>query len=242
MITLYQFPALFGVRNPSVFCLKVETYLNMIDLPFQIETVLDPRKAPLGKLPYIQDESEDKVRVIHDSNLIIAYLHERYNISLDTWLSQEDRAQGQLLSRALENHYYWAIVYSRFAGDNWPLVRQELSGLFSHVVRYVVPTLMQVQAKSALKAHGLGRHTPRDIYDMANADMTSVAMALGDKDYLFGDKPSSHDATLYAMIHNVLRSRFDSPLKNLVEESSLLTNYERRIRELYFEPQDDHSR
>ena len=242
MITLFQFPALFGVRNPSVFCLKVETYLHMIDLPFQIETVLDPRKAPLGKLPYIEDESDGEVRIIADSGLIIDYLHERYNISLDNWLPTEARAQGQLLSRALENHYYWAIIYSRFLDSNWPLVRQELGGLFSHVVRYVIPTVMQVQAKAALRTHGLGRHTRRDIYDMANTDMMSAAVLLGNKDFLFGDQPCSHDATLYATLHNVLRSRFDSPLKNLVEESSLLTNYERRIRERYFEPQDDHSR
>jgi hypothetical protein len=33
MITLYQFPPAWGVLNPSPFCMKVEMYLRMVELP-----------------------------------------------------------------------------------------------------------------------------------------------------------------------------------------------------------------
>jgi glutathione S-transferase len=143
------------------------------------------------------------------------------------------------MSSALENNYYWAMLYSRFDGRNWPFVRQELSGLLPHVLRYVLPTLMQAQVRSALKAQGLGRLTPGEIYDRANADMEAASAVLGSKHYLFGDQPSSYDASLFGLVHNVLRCRYDSPLKAFVESSSELTNYERRIREQYFENEQD---
>ena len=50
MIELYQFPRAFGLPNPIPFCMKVETYLKLTGLPYEVKDT-DPRKAPLGKLP-----------------------------------------------------------------------------------------------------------------------------------------------------------------------------------------------
>lgn len=36
MIKLYQFEPAFGLANASPFCMKLETYLRMADLPFEI--------------------------------------------------------------------------------------------------------------------------------------------------------------------------------------------------------------
>ena len=54
MLRLFQFPPNFGVPNPSPFCLKVETWLRMAGMDYQVKTVFDPRKAPKGKLPFIE--------------------------------------------------------------------------------------------------------------------------------------------------------------------------------------------
>jgi hypothetical protein len=36
MIKLYQFNAAWGLPNPSPFCMKVETYLRMVSLPYEV--------------------------------------------------------------------------------------------------------------------------------------------------------------------------------------------------------------
>ena len=70
MITLYQFSPVWGLPNTSPFCLKVETYLRMTEVPYEIKFVMDPRKSPKGKLPVIKMNGE----TIPDSELIIDYL------------------------------------------------------------------------------------------------------------------------------------------------------------------------
>ncbi len=53
MIKLYQFDPAFGLPNASPFCMKLETYLRMAQLPFEIEpaTLQAFNKAPKGKMP-----------------------------------------------------------------------------------------------------------------------------------------------------------------------------------------------
>jgi len=45
MITLYQYPPAFGLRNPSPFCLKTEMMLAWLGLEFSVETIADPRAS-----------------------------------------------------------------------------------------------------------------------------------------------------------------------------------------------------
>ena len=85
MIKLYQFSPAFGLPNPSSFCLKLETYLRMTELPFEVATTDGLDDAPKGKMPYIRDGD----RLMADSNLIIDYLEKTYDCSLDKSLSPQ---------------------------------------------------------------------------------------------------------------------------------------------------------
>ena len=57
MITLYTFGPHFGLPDPSPFVTKAEMLLKMAGLPYRIDTS-GFRKAPKGKLPYIDDDGE----------------------------------------------------------------------------------------------------------------------------------------------------------------------------------------
>ena len=46
MIELYQFAPAWGLPNPSPFCIKLELYLKMTGLPFEVITENDTRKGP----------------------------------------------------------------------------------------------------------------------------------------------------------------------------------------------------
>jgi glutathione S-transferase len=75
MLKLYQFSPRWNIPNTSPFCLKLETYLRMAQIPYTNKYVNDPRKSPKGKLPYILDDGKK----IADSNLIIDYLQLKHN-------------------------------------------------------------------------------------------------------------------------------------------------------------------
>jgi hypothetical protein len=50
MIKLYQIERTWGIPNLSPFCCKIETYLRMAGIEYDIKSAL-PFSAPKGKLP-----------------------------------------------------------------------------------------------------------------------------------------------------------------------------------------------
>ncbi len=54
-IKLFQFPRMFGIPNLSPFCCKMETWLRIAGIPYEVVDTPDPRKGPKGKLPFIDD-------------------------------------------------------------------------------------------------------------------------------------------------------------------------------------------
>src|SRR6266849_3203388 len=57
MITLYTFGPAFGLPDPSPFVMKAEVLLKMAGLVYRTDTK-GLRRAPKGKLPYIEDDGE----------------------------------------------------------------------------------------------------------------------------------------------------------------------------------------
>jgi hypothetical protein len=55
-IKLFQFPRMLGVPNVSPFCCKLETWLRIAQLPYEVVETRDPRKGPKGKLPFTARE------------------------------------------------------------------------------------------------------------------------------------------------------------------------------------------
>ncbi len=70
IITLYEFPRIWGLPNASPFCLKLETYLRLAKIPYETKFVMNPKKAPKAKLPAIKIEDKK----LGDSELIIDFL------------------------------------------------------------------------------------------------------------------------------------------------------------------------
>ena len=55
MIKLHQFRPAWGLTTASPFCQKLETYLRMAGIEHQVVVERDTRRAPKGKLPYIEE-------------------------------------------------------------------------------------------------------------------------------------------------------------------------------------------
>ena len=87
MIRLYQFAPAFGLPNASPFCMKLETYLRMAGLPYELVNSGDVLRAPKGKLPFIDDGGTR----LADTSFIIEYLKGRYGEPLDASLTPAQR-------------------------------------------------------------------------------------------------------------------------------------------------------
>jgi len=230
MITLYQFPRLLGVPNMSPFCLKLEAWLRMAELKYDIREVTDPRKSPKGKLPYIRDNDT----TVADSAIAIDYLKKTYKIQLDSHLSLADSAVARAFEKMLEEHLYWALIYNRWIDENWTKVRDACFSTLPALVRTFVPVLAQKNMKDALDGNGIGRHSRDEIYEMANKDLKAITDFLADKPYLMGDKPSSIDATLFAFLCNIIDVPLRSPMKDYVHKSDNLMRYNQRMGQQLF--------
>lgn len=232
MIKLFQFAPAWGLPNASPFCMKVETYLRMAGLPYEVKTMSDPRKAPKGKLPFIVDGDES----IADSSAILEYLQGKYGDKLgDESLSPVDRAVAHSFRVLLDEHFYWAIVYSRWVDDGgWEIMGPMVSRGMPPIVRSIVPGIIRKSVRKALHAQGLGRHSPEEIYTIGKADLTAVSSYLGDKQFMMGDEPRSIDACVYSYLASALHTPFPSPLKPHAESLANVAPYCERMKTRYY--------
>ena len=127
MIRLYQYAPALGLPNASPFCMKLETYLRMAQLPFVAPQISlrDIGRAPKGKLPYVRDGTT----VLADSTLIIVHPKATYGDPLDAWLSAEQRAVALAFQRLLEENLYWAVLHSRWIEpEGWAMTKEAFFG------------------------------------------------------------------------------------------------------------------
>jgi len=90
-IKLFQFPRMFGIPNLSPFCCKLETWLRITRVPYEVVDTPDPRKGPKGKLPFIEDAGMR----IADSSRIVDHLVKTREVDPDAQpqqLAAGDRA------------------------------------------------------------------------------------------------------------------------------------------------------
>ncbi len=231
MIKLYQFPSLWSLPNASPFCMKLETYLRMAKLPFEIVPVANPQKSPKGKLPVISDNG----RKIADSGFIIEYLQQHYDISLDAHLTEEQKASALALKRMLEEHLYWILIYSRWVDYHyWPITQEAFFGHLKKPLSYFIPKLVRKKMVRDLYHQGIGRHNATEIYQLGVEDLHVLSVFLAKNNFCFGDEPTSIDACIYAFLANILYSPIPSPLQEYAQTQPHFIIYCEQMRELFY--------
>jgi glutathione S-transferase len=230
MIRLYQFPPAYGLPSASPFCMKVETWLRMTALPYQLMAG-DPRKAPKGKLPYIEDNG---VRVA-DSHLILGYLAERYGVDPDAGLSAPQRALALAVIRMLEEHFYWVVLHGRWIDpQGWAMSREVFFGALAQPLRTAVPFLVRRQLQRDLRGQGMGRHEPPEIDALGIEDVDTLAALLGNRAYFLGDQPRTVDAVAHAFLAGVLAFPVDSLVKESVAGQENLVAFVSRMNRRFY--------
>ncbi|WED42104.1 glutathione S-transferase family protein [Legionella cardiaca] len=226
MIILYQFPGVWGLPNASPFCLKIETYLRMAEIPYEIRFVMNPKKAPKGKLPFIKIDD----KVIPDSEFIIDYLVSKFGDPLDRNLTKEEKALTILLDNTFAERLYWIMLYLRWQDEfGWSHLREPFFTKLPKFAKLFVPNAVRKATKKALYLQGIGRHNLDEVKQMGYKTLDALAVTLGEKKYFHGDELTSIDATAFGFLANIAWLPFADPLKVCLQTHINLLNYCDRI-------------
>lgn len=231
MIVLHQFAPAWDLPNLSPFCMKVETYLRMAGVSYEVAAALPPQ-APKRKLPFITDRG----RRIADSRFILEYLKENYGDTVDGHLTPELSSLSSALQRLIEEDLFWVILYSRWGkrDANWAENKRAIFGGLPPVLRDLVARYARRHICSTLRAHGIARHSDAEIYRIGQHDLDVLSTQLGAKPWFLGDRPCSLDASAFGSLANVLWCPIESPLKEHARKLANLVAFCERMCERYF--------
>jgi glutathione S-transferase len=224
VIELHQFRRSWGI-NPSPFCLKVETFCQLAQIPYKsVPTV--PFKSPRGKLPFILDDGQR----IADSGHILAHLRARAASDIDAGLDARQQAMGHLLRRTCEESLYFVVVYSRWIDEaGWAVARPEFFRGLPALLRALLPERLRKKVRNQLHNQGYGRHSRDEIFALGIADLTAIATYLGDHAFAVTDRPTSYDSSVYALLKSILATPIDNPLKQAALGMKVLPAYVERV-------------
>jgi glutathione S-transferase len=230
MITLYSFGPSNGLPDISPFVMKAEVLLKMSGLPYRTDTG-GFRKAPKGKLPYIDDDGA----IIADSTFIRWHLERKHGIDFDRNLTAEQKAIAWAFEKMSEDNLYWTLVDLRWVDDaNFDKGARHFFDAVPALLRPLVIAMVRRKVRGTLRAQGMGRHTPQEIAALGRRSIDAIADFLRDKPYLMGAEPAGVDASMFAFVAGILCRDFRSPVREAGERHDNLRRYVGRMTARYY--------
>lgn len=222
----------WGLRSPSPFCLKLETWLRIAGIPYDSIGLSKPPQSKTGKVPYML---LDDGTTLADSNVIIRTLARERGIALDPERLPEEQARDHAILRMVEESLYFAAVWERWMlPECWPLTRDGYFGSLPGPLRTLFAGLVRRKLKAALHGQGILRHEPDEILAGAVADIRSLSALLGQETFFGGRQAGVVDAAVYGALANLLGFPRRTPLKTAVEACPNLVAFCRRIESAYW--------
>ncbi|MGQ0696944.1 MAG: glutathione S-transferase family protein [Panacagrimonas sp.] len=237
MMKMYGYLPAWGLSDMSPFVSYTDAYLRMSGIPFKAEILYrgDLTATPKGKLPWIVDTDGTSVS---DTQLIQYYLEEKYGDKLDGWLSKEQKATSTLIHRMVGECWYWMAVQTRYRRDEDfaiydPLWVKFLAWL-PEEQRAAPVSDFRDHLLGQFWHHGTGRNSEEEVEFICRKLTDAMSDLLGDKPYVFGNKPSSLDANMYAGLVHVMFTPFPSPIGQYCRSKPNLVAYTDRIFDKYY--------
>ncbi|AHB74674.1 MULTISPECIES: glutathione S-transferase family protein [Pandoraea] len=235
MLTLYTFGPAFGLPDASPFVVKAEMLLKLAGLPYQTDRG-GFRRAPKGKLPYIDDDGE----IVADSTLIRLHIERKYGFDFDAALTPAQRGAAWMFEKALEDHFYWHVVQARWCDDaNFAKGPAAFFKAVPWPVRPLAQAFIRRKIRNTLHGQGTGRFTPPEQAQLLRRGTQAAAQLLGDKPYFFGSTPCGADATAFGFIAAAASPHFDMTLRDEIAMHPNLMDYVKRLRREFFPVVED---
>ena len=197
-IRVHTFSALWeGLPAGGPFDLKLLSWLELANIPYEQAFQDDTRKGPKRKNPWIELDGER----IGDTEIIIDLLGKRFDVDLDDGLTPAEKALGHAWRRTFEDHFHQVLEWELLlhpAGASFMQAGAERA--MPPVVGRLVFKMMQRQMRLQLDARGIARHAPEVIERKGRADIDALAAFLGDKPFLLTDHPVMADTAVFGLL------------------------------------------
>jgi glutathione S-transferase len=230
MIKLHGFGPAFGLPDPSPFVVKVQVLLKIAGLSYEVVRS-DPRKAPKGKIPYIDDGGV----IVADSTFIRMHLEKARGVDFDKGLSEAQKGAAWAIEKMLEDHLYWLVVNDRWCDRvNFEKGPRMFFDAVPAPLRPFVIAMVGRQVKRTLYGQGLGRHTGEERKVLGQRAAMALSQCLGDKPWLMGDVPCGLDATAFAFVSSGLCPLFQSAVRDSLSAHANLVAYNKRGMDRWF--------
>ena len=225
MITLHQYPPAFGLPSLSPFCIKVEIFLKMTGLPYQVKQERNPARGPKGKMPFIVEDNE----TVADSSFIIDHLIRKHD--LENLVVRDPTALA--FQTLIEESLYFVLLYSRWVDeDGYKVVQESFVPLFPPLMGKPFLAHIRKNLRRQASAQGLGRHTKAQVYEIGQKHIDALAQYLGEKRFFFEERFTAFDATAFAFLLTILNQPIASPLQERVLHHKNLCHYVLRMEDL----------
>ncbi|KAK8754398.1 hypothetical protein OTU49_016061 [Cherax quadricarinatus] len=225
-VVLHMFPR--GHFSPSLspFVVKLETYLRMAEIPYQVD--YDEPFGPKGKCPWITLNGEE----IGDSQLIMERLGSMYNKNFSSALTQEQKAVAQAMRIMVDEHLVWCLVVWRYIVDGG---RSLLACMeWPRFTRLFIPRL-KYKIEKVAKLQGIGRHSSTEVEEMGRKDIAALSVYLGNNQYMMGDNPTELDCSVFGMLSQIVWNSPNSPyIRMFNSEFTNLNAYCQHMKEKFW--------
>lgn len=230
MITFYGTGPAFGLPHASPFAIKTEVLLKMAGVEYR-SVRADIRKAPRGKLPWIDDGG----KIVTDSRMIRHHLEVTHGADFSGGYDSGRQGVGLAVERLCEDHLYWINVDNRWLRpENFAKGPAHFFKRVPAIIRPLVKARILSRLRGALHGQGTGRLEPGEKQHLVKLGVDAVADILGNNAYLLGPRPSGADATAYGFLASLESRFFDTPYGEMVRDRSNLTDYLSRMATEFF--------
>lgn len=230
-VKIYGFGPAPGLPDLSPFVIKAMTLLKMAGADYVVDTT-GFRKAPKGKLPYIEDNGV----VVADSTFIRFHLEKSRGVDFDAGLSPAQRAQGWAIEKMCEDHLLWIIARLRWRDD--ANFARGIGLFFDRIlpapIRAPAKWTIRRQIVKRLWQMGVGRFTDAELSILGARDVEALATLIGDKPFLMGEVPCAADAAVFAMLNLLMDEATTSPTRDAAMAAPNLVAYRDRMMARFF--------
>lgn len=245
-VYLFTFPNSPHIRNISPFALKVESFLRLHNIPFEVIGTF--QFSPKGQMPYIRLNSKEDGPLIADSNFIIHFLSKKLGLDDKVPLTNEQKAISHAFTRMIEEHTSQIGFYYRYALNMDQFCTAVIpDGWFSNkgtfkawLTNKLFKIMMPLGFKKKMRYISFGRHSDEEKWIISCQDIQSLSDFLGTKKFVFGDTPTTLDCTLFGHLAQFLYIPMDFPQKEYMKDHcNNVVEYVERFKKLYWEDWDE---
>ncbi|XP_073243464.1 metaxin-1-like isoform X2 [Porites lutea] len=229
----------WNLPSIDISCLEVLVYAKFAGCPLKVNRSNNPWKSPVGKLPVLVS-GED---VLTTSSKIMDYLREK-NFNADYYLTAKQGADTLAFVSLVHRKLNPAILYTFWVDNSnyTKFTRPWYANRLPFPLNYFVPGKISRQTRQQV-CEGVDSEETDDLlesklYKEAQKCLHLLSIVLGDKEFFFGDSPTTLDAVVFAHLAVIWKAPLtNNKLHNYLQGYDNLTMFCGRILQRYLQPE-----